>query len=87
MSSSRHSENTRITDQHTVLLEETLRENRLLREQLAERDQQNSKLIHELSSKVDSLCERVTEKEQTKKKKKKGSENLTSVPTRCRVSE
>ena len=87
MSSSRQSENTRISDQHAVMLEETLRENRVLREQLAERDQQNAKLISELSSKVDSLCELVAEKEETTKKKKKGSANVTKIPTSCRVSE
>ena len=86
MSSSRQSENTRISDQHAVMLEETLRENRVLWE-LAERDQQNAKLISELSSKVDSLCELVAEKEETTKKKKKGSANVTKIPTSCRVSE
>lgn len=87
MSSSRQSENIRISDQHAVLLEETLRENRVLREQLAERDQQNAKLISQLSSKVDSLCELVVEKEETTKRKKKSSANRTSIPTSCRVSE
>ena len=59
----------------------------MLREQLAERNQQNVKLMNELSSKVDSLCELVAENEETTKKKKKGSANLTSMPTSCRVSE
>lgn len=85
MSSSRQSENIRISDQHAVLLEETLRENRVLREQLAERDQQNAKLISELSSKVDSLRDLVAEKEETTKRKKKGSANRTSIPTSCRT--
>ena len=78
MSSSRQSENIRISDQHAVLLEETLRENRVLREKLAERDQQNAKLISELSSKVDSPCGLVAEKQETTKKKKKGSANRTN---------
>ena len=52
----RSERNISLSDEYAVLLDESLRENRILREQLSERDEQNSSKIAELTSKVDSLC-------------------------------
>ena len=85
----RSERNISVSDEYTVLLDESLRENRILREQLSERDERNSSKIAELTRKVDSLCQLMTEKEaenNTMKKKKKGARKV-HVPTRCRVSE
>ena len=45
-----HSENLKLSDKYVVLLEEPLRENGMLREQLMERNEDNVHKIQELSS-------------------------------------
>ena len=45
-----HSENLKLSDKYAVLLEEPLRENGMLREQLMERNEDNVHKIQELSS-------------------------------------
>ena len=68
----------------TVLLDDSLKENQSLREQLRQRDEENALKFEELSNKVDSLCKLVAEKNSGSKetKSKKGNSKV-HVPTSC----
>ena len=83
----RNSEDVNLGDRYAILLDESLKENQALREELKEREEQNSAKIEQLTSKVDSLC-RLLEQEQTKGSGKKSNHKSAKVhvPTRCRVS-
>ena len=83
----RNSEDVNLGDRYAILLDESLKENQALREELKEREQQNSAKIEQLTSKVDSLC-RLLEQEQTNGSGKKSTQKSAKVhvPTRCRVS-
>jgi len=83
----RNSVDVNLGDRYAILLDESLKENQALREELKEREEQNSAKIEQLTSKVDSLC-RLLEQEQTKGSGKKLNNKSAKVhvPTRCRVS-
>lgn len=81
-----HSENLKLSNKYAVLLEEPLRENGMLREQLMERDEDNVHKIQELSSYVSSLCQLIAEKETAINTNKKKGATKVHVPTRCCVS-
>ena len=83
---SSHSANLNLSDKYALLLEESLTENRMLREQLMERDEENAIKIQELSTKVSSLCQLLAEKETEVNSKKKKGATKVHVPTSCRVS-
>ena len=83
---SSHSENLKLSNKYAVLLEESLRENRMLREQPMERDEDNVNKIQELSSKMSSLCQLMAEQETEINTNKKKGATKVHVPTRCRVS-
>ena len=82
----RNSEDVNLGDRYAILLDESLKENQALREELKEREQQNSAKIEQLTSKVDSLC-RLLEQEQTNGSGKKSTHKSANVhvPTTCRV--
>lgn len=84
---SRSSENVNLSDRYAILLDESLKENQALREELKERESQNVAKIEQLTSKVETLCELLEKTDQAGKGKKtsKKSSNV-HVPTRCRVS-
>ena len=89
MSRITNSESINLSDSHAVLLDETLRENRALREMLIERDGQNVRNIRGLSDKVESLCHLMSERnhaEQNERHLKKKSTSKVHVPSRSRVS-
>ena len=52
----RNSEDVNLGDRYAILLNKSLKENQALREELKEREEQNSTKIEQLTSKVDSLC-------------------------------
>ena len=83
----RNSEDVNLGDRYAILLDESLKENQALREELKEREEQNSTKIEQLTSKKDSLCF-LLEQEQTKGSDKKSNHKLAKVhvPTRCQVS-
>ena len=83
----RNSEDVNLGDRYAILLDESLKENQALREELKEREEQNSTKIKQLTSKKDSLC-RLLEQEQTKGSDKKSNHKSAKVhvPTRCPVS-
>ena len=67
-----------------LLLDDSLKENKSLREQLRQRDEENALKFEELSNKVDSLCKLVAENNLGSKetKSKKGNSKV-HVPTSC----
>ena len=67
-----------------MLLDDSLKENQSLREQLRQRDEENALTFEELSNKVDSLCKLVAENNSGSKetKSKKGNSKV-HVPTSC----
>lgn len=83
----RNSEDVNLGDRYAILLDESLKENQALREELKEREEQNSTKIEQLTSKKDSLC-RLLEQELTKGSDKKSNHKSAKVhvPTRCPVS-
>ena len=84
-----NSESINLSDSYTVLLDETLRENRVLRAMLIEQDEQNVRNFRGLSDKVESLCHLMSERnhaEPNERLLKKKSTSKVHVPSRCRVS-
>ena len=81
---SRISNHISVSDSFTVLLDDSLKENQSLREQLRQRDEENALKFEELSNKVDSLCKLVAENNSGSKetKSKKGNSKV-HVPTSC----
>ena len=71
-----------VSDSFTVLLDDSLKENQSLREQLRQRDEENALKFEELSNKADSLCKLVAENNSGSKetKSKKGNSKV-HVPT------
>ena len=67
-----------------MLLDDSLKENQSLREQLRQRDEENALKFEELSNKADSLCKLVAENNSGSKetKSKKGNSKV-HVPTSC----
>ena len=89
MSRITNSESINLSDSYTVLLDETLRENRVLRAMLIEQDEQNVRNFRGLSDKVESLCHLMSERnhaEPNERLLKKKSTSKVHVPSRCRVS-
>lgn len=83
-----NSENVNLSDRYTILLDESLKENQALREELKDREAQNDAKMEQLKSKVETLCQLLEKAEQASGSGKKTSnKSLTvHVPTRCRVS-
>ena len=52
---SRISDHISVSDSYTVLLDECLKENQSLREQMRQHDEENASKFEELSNKVDSV--------------------------------
>ena len=52
---SRISDHISVSDSYTVLLDECLKENQLLREQMRQHNEENASKFEELSNKVDSV--------------------------------
>ena len=64
---SRISGHVSVSDSFTVLLDNSLKENQSLREQLRQRDEENALKFKELSNKVDSLSKLVAESDSGRK--------------------
>ena len=81
---SRISGHVSVSDSFTVLLDNSLKENQSLREQLRQRDEENALKFEELSNKADSSCKLVAENNSGSKetKSKKGNSKV-HVPTSC----
>ena len=79
---SRISDHISVSDSFTVLLDDSLKENQSLREQLRQRDEENALKCEELSNKADSSCKLVAENNSGSKetKSKKGNSKV-HVPT------
>ena len=81
---SRISDQIIVSDSFVVLLDDSLKENQSLREQLRQRDEEDALKFEELSNKVDSLCKLVAKNNSGSKetKSKKGNSKI-HVPTSC----
>ena len=81
---SRISDQIIVSDSFAVLLDDSLKENQSLREQLRQRDEEDALKFEELSNKVDSLCKLVAKNNSGSKetKSKKGNSKI-HVPTSC----
>ena len=82
---SRISGHVSVSDSFTVLLDNSLKENQSLREQLRQRDEENALKFEELSNKVDSLCKLVAGKNSgSKETKSKEGNSKVHVPQALR---
>ena len=81
---SRISDHINVNDSFTELLDDSLKENQSLREQLRQRDEENALTCEELSNKANSSCKLVAENNSGSKetKSKKGNSKV-HVPTSC----
>ena len=83
---SRNTTSVNLSDSYAILLDESLKENQALRQQLKERDEENDSKLRDLTNKVDSLCQLLAEKNSgTNDEKSKKKNCKVHVPTRCRV--
>lgn len=81
------SANNSLDDSLRLLLDDSLKENQTLREQLRQRDEENAARFEALTNKVESLCELVTENVNAGNKETRSRKSSkVHVPTRCRVS-
>lgn len=69
---SRMPANSSLDDSLRLLLDDSLKENQTLREQLRQQDEENAARFEALTSKVESLCELVTENVDKVKKHNQG---------------
>lgn len=75
-----------LSESYALLLDESLKENQALREQLKERDEENDTKLRDLTNKVDSLCQLLAEKNSGINEDKPKRRNYkVHVPTKCRV--
>lgn len=82
---SRNTVSVNLSDSYALLLDESLKENQALRQQLKERDEENDSKLGDLSNKVDSLCQLLAEKNSGISEEKPKKNSKIHVPTRCRV--
>ena len=74
-----------VSDSFTVLLDNSLKENQSLREQLRQRDEENALKCEELSNKADSFCKLVAGNNScSKETKSKESNSKVHVPQALR---
>ena len=79
---SRISSHIGVSDSFTVLLDNSLKENQSLREQLRQRDEENALKFEELSNKADSFCKLVAGNNSgSKETKSKEGNSKVHVPT------
>lgn len=87
MSAVNRSQEVSLSDSYVLILQETVKESKALRAQVAERtareDEVNRKLEH-LFSKVEKLCENANNRESSRKRKRSPSSSV-NVPRQCRV--
>lgn len=77
-----------LSDSYVVLLDDSLKETQILREQFRQRDEENAERFQDLTNKVDSLCKLISENNSrsvNKESKSKGQSKI-HVPSRCRLS-
>lgn len=75
-----------LSDSYVVLLDDSLKETQILREQFRQRDEENAERFQDLTNKVDSLCKLISENNSrsvNKESKSKGQSKI-HVPSRCR---
>ena len=81
---SRNTVSVNLSDSYALLLNESLKENQALRQQLKERDEESDSKLRDFSNKVDSLCQLLAEKN-SGINEEKAKNCKVHVPTRCRV--
>ena len=82
---SRISDHVSVSDSFTVLLDNSLKENQSLREQLRQRDEENALKFEELSNKADSFCKLVAgNNSSSKETKSKEGNSKVHVPQALR---
>ena len=82
---SRISGHVSVSDSFTVLLDNSLKENQSLREQLRQRDEENALKFEELSNKADSFCKLVAGSNSgSKETKSKEGNSKVHVPQALR---
>ena len=81
---SRSSVNKNLSDRYVILLDESLKENQALREELKEREAQNVAKIERLSSKVNTLYQLLEKADHTSGKGKRTSNISSNV--HCNVT-
>ena len=85
--SSTRTEQVSLSDQYVLLLQETIKESRVLRDQVSQKDQDTNAKLERLLNKVEELSEKI-EKDSSPscmKGKRKRSASI-QVPKQCRVS-
>ena len=76
-----------LTDQYALLLENSVKESRNLREELSEKDERYSATLAQLNAKIDALTEKVASQSQgAARKGKRKTTAKVEVPRLCRVS-
>ena len=85
---SRSSVNVNLSDRYAIPLDQSLKENQALREELKEREAQNVAKIEQLSSEVDTLCQLLEKADHASGKGKRTSKKSSNVhvPVRCQVT-
>lgn len=85
--SSTRTQQVSLSDQYVLLLQETIKESRVLRDQMSQKDQDTNAKLERLLNKVEELNEKIDKDSSpscTKGKRKRGSS--IQVSKQCRVS-
>ena len=86
MSSVNRGQEVSLSDSYVLLLQDTIKETRGLRAQVAERAEKEDEVnrrLEQLVNKVDELCEKVNNADSSRKRKR--STSHSKVPSKCRV--
>ena len=80
------SEEVSLSDRYVLLLQETVKESKILRTQVSQKERETDAKLERLFEKVDELCKTVemNSPSNTKRKRKRATQNL--APKQCRVS-
>ena len=79
-------QNVSLSDNYVLLLQETIKESRVLRVQVSQREEKADEVkskVELLFTKVDELCEKVSD---SSRKRKRSTSLSVKVPRQCRVS-
>ena len=77
-----------LSDKYVLLLQQTIKESRNLRAQVAAREEETDSKIERLFNKMEELCEQVsrTDSQSSCRRRKRRSTSSVTVPSQCRVS-
>ena len=77
---------TTLSDQYVLLIQNSISETKELREQMTQKEKNTEERIEKLFEKLEDLCEKVSTPQSASKRSRQSPKNRIEVPQQCRVS-